>query len=44
MFNRYQYKSQAVFYNGNVFDSLLEFRYLKYDPCRILINPSISVR
>lgn len=28
MFNQYQYKSQTVFYNGNVFDSLLEFRYV----------------
>lgn len=28
MFNQYQYKSQTVFYNGNVLDSLLEFRYV----------------
>ncbi|MBI2274747.1 MAG: hypothetical protein HYU70_13190 [Bacteroidetes bacterium] len=28
MFTQYQYKSQTVFYNGNVLDSLLEFRYI----------------
>lgn len=27
MFHSYQYKSQTVFYNGNVLDSLLEFRF-----------------
>ena len=28
MFNQYQYKSQTVFYNGNILDSLLEFRFV----------------
>lgn len=28
MFNHYKIKSQTVFYNGNVLDSLLEFRFV----------------